>query len=317
MTKASDNVFPRLLISEGGSTTTPASGNVTVYAKADGLLYSKDDAGSETALGGSAGLTDPMTTRGDVIVRNAANTTARLAVGAAGKFLTSDGTDIAYGQGPLTTTGDLLIGATGGTPTRLAAGATSGHVLTSNGSGAAPSWQAAAGGGATHSYVGYNTIGASNEAPTKQTQSYFKEFTPGSSGMLLSIGVYIDQTAIDAYVSLTVALNADNAGSPGQLLAWNGSSNNDGNQVVFEKNSSGVGDPGWVHMPISYYCTGSTKYWLQVLFLNSGGTIHIYYDTSGSDPTNANGGANAPADGRRYTLSNSTKSYSIRGDYLA
>ncbi len=55
MAKASDNVFPRLLISEGGSTTTPASGNVTVYAKADGLLYSKDDAGTETLVSGGAG----------------------------------------------------------------------------------------------------------------------------------------------------------------------------------------------------------------------------------------------------------------------
>lgn len=52
MTKASDNVYPRLLISEGGSTATPAANNVTVYAKANGLLYSKDDAGAETALGG-------------------------------------------------------------------------------------------------------------------------------------------------------------------------------------------------------------------------------------------------------------------------
>jgi len=52
MTKASDNIFTRLLVSEGGSTSTPAAGNVTVYAKANGLLYSKDDAGAETALGG-------------------------------------------------------------------------------------------------------------------------------------------------------------------------------------------------------------------------------------------------------------------------
>lgn len=55
MAKASDNVFPRLLISEGGSTTTPAAGNVTVYAKADGLLYSKDDAGAETLVSGGSG----------------------------------------------------------------------------------------------------------------------------------------------------------------------------------------------------------------------------------------------------------------------
>lgn len=61
MTKASDNVFPRLLISEGGSSATPAAGNVTVYAKADGLLYSKDDAGTETVLGATSALTDQGT----------------------------------------------------------------------------------------------------------------------------------------------------------------------------------------------------------------------------------------------------------------
>lgn len=54
MTKASDNVFPRFLVSEGGSTATPASGQVTVYAKADGLLYSKDDAGTEKLLSSGA-----------------------------------------------------------------------------------------------------------------------------------------------------------------------------------------------------------------------------------------------------------------------
>ena len=52
MTKGSDNVFPRFLISEGGSTATPAAGRVTVYAKANGLLYSKDDAGFETLMSG-------------------------------------------------------------------------------------------------------------------------------------------------------------------------------------------------------------------------------------------------------------------------
>lgn len=37
---------------------------------------------------------DPMTTRGDIIVRDATNTTARLAVGTNGQVLTTDGTDI-------------------------------------------------------------------------------------------------------------------------------------------------------------------------------------------------------------------------------
>ncbi len=44
----------------------------------------------------SGGFVDPMTTRGDVIVRNAANATARLAIGTTGKVLQSDGTDISW-----------------------------------------------------------------------------------------------------------------------------------------------------------------------------------------------------------------------------
>jgi hypothetical protein len=48
---------------------------------------------------------------------------------------------------PMTTAGDIIIGGASGTPTRLAVGSTAGHVLTSNGSGAAPSYQAVSGGG--------------------------------------------------------------------------------------------------------------------------------------------------------------------------
>jgi len=43
---------------------------------------------------------------------------------------------------PMTTVGDLIIGGTGGAPTRLATG-TATYVLTSNGPGTPPSWQAA------------------------------------------------------------------------------------------------------------------------------------------------------------------------------
>lgn len=57
---ASDNVFPKVILSEGAAPATPATGQVKMYAKADGLLYSKDDAGVETPLsggGGGGGLT--------------------------------------------------------------------------------------------------------------------------------------------------------------------------------------------------------------------------------------------------------------------
>jgi hypothetical protein len=55
MTKASDNVFPKIIVSEEAAPATPASGTVVVYAKADGLLYSKDDVGTETLVSGGAG----------------------------------------------------------------------------------------------------------------------------------------------------------------------------------------------------------------------------------------------------------------------
>jgi hypothetical protein len=45
----------------------------------------------------NAPLTDPMTTRGDLLGRNSSNVTARLAVGAANYALVSDGTDFAWG----------------------------------------------------------------------------------------------------------------------------------------------------------------------------------------------------------------------------
>ena len=82
-------------------------------------------AGSATALG-AGGFADPMTTRGDIIIRNAANATARLAVGANGEVLKSDGTDIAWAAdigfaNPLTTQGDIIVQGAGGT-TRLGVG---------------------------------------------------------------------------------------------------------------------------------------------------------------------------------------------------
>lgn len=51
-----------------------------------------------TAVSGTttSGMTDPMTTRGDIIVRNSANATARLGIGTSGQVLASNGTDIAW-----------------------------------------------------------------------------------------------------------------------------------------------------------------------------------------------------------------------------
>lgn len=55
MTKIVDYPNSSLLFSEGAAPSTPSAGQVRMYAKTDGLLYSKDDAGTETPLGGGSG----------------------------------------------------------------------------------------------------------------------------------------------------------------------------------------------------------------------------------------------------------------------
>lgn len=56
--KASDNVFPKLLFSEGAAHGTPAAGEIAVYAKTDKKLYAKDDTGSEVEIGDGSGIPD-------------------------------------------------------------------------------------------------------------------------------------------------------------------------------------------------------------------------------------------------------------------
>lgn len=72
-------------LDEGAAPATPAAGKVRVYAKTDGLPYSKDDAGAETPMGGAGGsvATDAIwDAAGDLAVGTGANTAARLAIGA-------------------------------------------------------------------------------------------------------------------------------------------------------------------------------------------------------------------------------------------
>jgi len=55
MTKASDNAFPKIIGAEGAAPGTPAAATAILYVKADGLWYSKDDAGVETLVSGGDG----------------------------------------------------------------------------------------------------------------------------------------------------------------------------------------------------------------------------------------------------------------------
>jgi hypothetical protein len=120
---AHENEFPSLLFAEGAAPSTPATGLVKAYAKSDGLLYWKDDAGTEYAVASgvpdavdvtfdptglvnvtgtevqtaieeldaavSGGGISPtiVDAKGDIIAATAADTVARLAAGTNGTAL--------------------------------------------------------------------------------------------------------------------------------------------------------------------------------------------------------------------------------------
>jgi hypothetical protein len=120
--------FFKAASSGGGAAFTTIqtdAGTSPVAVAADTLTLTSSDA-SVTITGNSttdtvdfvsAGFADPMTTRGDIMVRNASNVTDRLAVGTNGQYLTSDGTDISWGTiagggdvtGPASSTDNAIV----------------------------------------------------------------------------------------------------------------------------------------------------------------------------------------------------------------
>jgi hypothetical protein len=145
----------------------------------------------------TAGAATVTTTRGDLIARGA-SADQRLAVGAAGKILTSDGTDPAWGNGPLTTKGDLIGAGASGAIGRLPVGS-DGQVLTADAaSSLGVKWGAASGGGGgsfSQAYLGYNMVGASNEAYGALGVAFLKKITLASAGLLTDVEAYLHQTS--------------------------------------------------------------------------------------------------------------------------
>lgn len=77
---------PKLTWPEAAAPSTPASGKVVTYAKSDGLMYSKDDAGVEVLMSSGAASGIPATifdAKGDLIGASAADTAVRIPAPAA------------------------------------------------------------------------------------------------------------------------------------------------------------------------------------------------------------------------------------------
>jgi hypothetical protein len=88
-----------VVITEQAAPGTPSAGQVVFYAKSDGKLYYKDDAGVETPFAGSGIQLSVLTAKGDLIIATAASTPTALTVGANGTISmarSADSKGIAY-----------------------------------------------------------------------------------------------------------------------------------------------------------------------------------------------------------------------------
>lgn len=114
MGKASSNRFPWVTFAEQASDAdTPPVGHQRLFVRdSDHVLCLIDEADAVTPLTGT--LTDPTTTRGDLITRDASDL-ARLPIGTAKKVLMSDGTDPSwqYPTGVKWTAGTSMPGTPG------------------------------------------------------------------------------------------------------------------------------------------------------------------------------------------------------------
>lgn len=96
---ASDNKFPKLIITEGSSPSNPDSGDQKLFIKSsDHKLYLRNSAGSETLITPTAATTVANDTiwdaKGDLAVATAADTAQKLTVGTNGTFLMADSAQI-------------------------------------------------------------------------------------------------------------------------------------------------------------------------------------------------------------------------------
>lgn len=91
MTKASDNVFPKVTFVEGSAPSSPAATDFHLYFdSSDHLLKWKNSAGTVFPVT-TGGFANPMTTAGDIIYGGASGTPTRLAGGTSAYVLTSNG----------------------------------------------------------------------------------------------------------------------------------------------------------------------------------------------------------------------------------
>ena len=101
-----------LSIAQGGTGQSTAQAAIDALSAVSGAtneyVLTKDTSSGNALWKVTSGFDDPMTTRGDIIIRNASNVTDRLAIGSDTHILTSDGTDISWALPSITGIKSLL-----------------------------------------------------------------------------------------------------------------------------------------------------------------------------------------------------------------
>lgn len=209
----------------------------TVYAfpnalpSQDGLILSSTAGG---VMSWATAFTDPLTTIGDLVVRDTTNSTTRLGIGGLGQVLTvqGDGTaqwanPVSGFSDPMTNAGDIILKDASNVTTRLGIG-TANQVLTVNPTATALTWAPAQGG----TVPTLNEV-ANSGATTQTDLSVGALFTVQGDGASQdgaiklncsqnSHGVTIQAPPHSAAAAYTLTL-PDDAGTANQLLSTDGS----------------------------------------------------------------------------------------------
>lgn len=262
-----------------------------------GLLATGDHASRPAASAVGSGGLYSCTTHSLVYQTDGSSWTTWATLSAGGVTLTTKGDLLGYGSGL----------------DRLPVG-TDGQVLTADAASTLGiKWGAAAAGGITHAYVGYNTIGGSSEAIVNRRQ-YMKKITLAADCLMPSIGVYLKQNNTSTSVSVNAGLLTDSGGSPSLLIAHDTA---DGNETNFLATSGSAGAARWFHVPIGVWCTAG-DYWIAVqMSMANANDYFIYYDGSGGDRYFTNNGDNRMTDSGWTTVTTSSNKYSIRASTIS
>lgn len=178
---ASDNVFPKVIISEAAAPASPSAGQFKLYVdSSDHILKYKNSSGTVVPLG--QGVADG---------------------GTIGTYL-----DFTTGAAPSSpAAGKIRIYSKTGD-----------HLYQKDSGGTETALDSTGGGGASVSVLGYNTAGGSFRTMTNN-RWYCKKVTTSGAGVIVSIGAYIQTQNNNTQTNMSVAVLDDNSNAPGKFIA--------------------------------------------------------------------------------------------------